>query len=204
MAMIAAERPVDRRVAALDLAVGMLMIVRTDDAAPALGVDVGQHQPGVGEPAQHAVAAGVADLDGQQPSAFRLARRDAQRLADGGQRELTLRVKFHQPRLEPVRTRLLVDRTWQAAVAHGVGGTGVRVACGRNGRDGRDVLALGRLLAERIAPLVVAGRCLDDPRRLQRRLLGLRADVIQHHEQDVLAVGVGCRHPAVLETVEDE
>ena len=113
-------------------------------------------------------------------------------------------MKFHQPRLEPVHARLLVDRPRQAAVAHGIGGARVGVARRRDGGDGRDVLALGRLLAERIAPLVVAERGLDDPRRFKRRLFRLGADVVQHHEQDELAVGVGRRRLAVGEAVEDK
>ena len=67
MAVVTAERAVDGRVAALDLAVGVCCIVGANDAAPALLVDVGQHQPLVRQPAQDAVAAGVADLDGCYP-----------------------------------------------------------------------------------------------------------------------------------------
>ena len=136
-----------------------------------------------------------------QRRALLLARHDAERLAQRRQSELALRVERDQTSLERLAAGLLVDRAGQAAIPHRVGGAGVRIARRSHGRDGRHILALGRLLTERVAPLVVSGRRLDDPCRGHGRFLGLGADVVQHHEQDILAVGRAGRRLAVRETV---
>ena len=201
--MVAAERAVDGRVAALRVAVRMLAAVRADDAAPALRVDVGQHQPLIGQPAQHAVAAGVADLDGLEARPLVLARRHAQRLADRGQRVLAARVELNQPRREVIAPALQVDRAGQAAVADGVDGAGVGVARRCDGLDGGRERALGRLLTEGVAPLERALRRLHDPCGRERRHLGLGADVVQHHEQDELDVLALGRRFAVGEAADD-
>ena len=120
VAVIAAERPVERLVARLDVAVGVLLIIWADDAAPAFVVDLRQHKVLLGQPLQHGVAASVADVDRPILGCIRLGRHDAQRVAYLLQRVFALGFELDQPRLEIAAPLLQVDAARHAAVAHGV------------------------------------------------------------------------------------
>ena len=182
----------------------MFGMVRADDAAPALVVDPRQHHAVVGQPRQHVVLAGVAYLDALDLGGVRFGRHNAQRLAHVVQRVLAVRVELDQPRLEVVAPPLQVDAAGDAAVADGVGCAWVSVARVSDGGDGRGEVCLGRLLVEGVAPLERSFGRFHDPRRGQRRRLGLGADVVQHHEQDIFDVlGLG-RWLAIHEAVNDE
>ena len=204
MAVIAAVRAIQRLVAALDVAVCVFGMVRADDAAPALVVDPRQHHVVVRQPRQHVVLAGVAYLDALDLGGVGFRRHNAQRRAHVIQRVLAVRVELDQPRLEVVPAPLQVDAAGDAAVADGVGRAWVSVARVGDGGDGCGEVGLGRLFAEGVAPLERPFGRFHDPRRGQRRLLRLGADVVQHHEQNILDVlGLG-RWLAVREAVNDE
>ena len=97
MAVITTKRPVEGLVARPDLVVGVLRMVRTDDAHPALGVDVRQHQPLIVQPLQDAVLAGVAQAEADGSGRVGLGWRHAKRGADLRQGELAFGVKGHEP-----------------------------------------------------------------------------------------------------------
>ena len=109
MAVVAAERAVQRLVARFDLAVRVLGAVRADDAHPALRVDVGQHQPLIVQPLQDAVLAGVAQAEAHALRRVGLGWRHAKRGADLRQRELAFGIKGNEPSLEPIASGFKVS-----------------------------------------------------------------------------------------------
>ena len=189
----AVERTVYRLVAGLDDAVRVCGAVRADDGQPALTVRLGQDQTLVVQPLQDRVLAGVAQGDRLNVAAVLLARRDPKSLANLIQGVFPLRVELDQARRKQVAPRLEVDRPRQTEVADGVRGAWVRVARLGYGADGGSKPTLGGLVAETVTPLKTPRRRLHDPRRCQRRGLGLGADVVQHHNQDEVAIVSGCR-----------
>ena len=100
VAVVAAERPIQRLVAGADLAVGMLGMVGADDAQPALGVDARQDQALLVQPAQNAVLARVAQLERALRCRVSRGGRHTQRLAYLRQGELAAGVELDQPGLE--------------------------------------------------------------------------------------------------------
>ena len=115
-------------------------------------------------------------------------------------------MKLNQNRRKAVAARLEVDRARQSKIADGVDRAAVGVACFCDGDNGRAELALHGLVVQRkgVAILVVVGAGLHDPRRVDRRHLGLGAHVIQHEEGHPLTgIGLGCGL-ALVESVNDE
>ena len=190
VAVMAAEHPVQRTVASLDGAVGVLVLVRTNDRQPTRVVDAAEDHALIRQPLQDDVVARVGQPQRDVGGGVGLVGHDVEGGADLVQGELTFRVELDQPRGERLATGLEVDRAGDTEVAHRVGRAGVSVACLGDRLDRGDERRLGRLVGESVAPLERAGRRLHDPRRLQRRALGLGADVVQHHAQDELAVGL--------------
>ena len=109
VAVVAAERTVKGLVARPDLVVGVLRVVRADDAHPALGVDVRQHQPLVVEPLQNAVLTGVAQAEADRSGCVGFVGRHAKRGADLRQGELAFGIKGNAPSLEPIAPRFKVS-----------------------------------------------------------------------------------------------
>ena len=190
VSVMAAERPVQRTVARLDRAVGVLVLVGADDRHPAGVVGTTEHHALIRQPLEDGVVARVGQPQRDVGGGVGLVGHDAEGGADLVQGELTPRMELDQPGGERLAPRLEVDRAGDAEVAHRVGRAGIGVACGCDGLDGGDERGLGRLVGEGVAPLERAGRRLHDPRRLQRGPLGLGADVVEHHAQDELAVGL--------------
>ena len=187
---MAAEHPVERTVASLDGAVGVLVLVGTDDRQPARVVDATKDHALIRQPLQDGVVARVREPQRDVGGGVGLVGHDVEGSADLVQGEFTLRVELDQPGGERLATGLEVDRAGDTEVAHRVSRAGVGVACLGDRLDRGDERRLGRLVSEGVAPLKRAGRRLHDPRRLQRRALGLGADVVQHHAQDELAIGL--------------
>ena len=204
VAMVATVRAIQRLVAAFDVAVAVFGMVRADNAAPAFVVRLGQDHVVVGQPLQDAVAACVTDVDALIVGGAGFGWRDVQRLADTFQRVLSVWMELDQLGFEIVAALLQVDAAGDTAVAHRIGRAGVGIARLGYGGDSGGKVVFGRLLIEDVAPLERAFARLHDPRRLQWRGLRLRADVVQHHEQDVLAVVALGAGLAVLEAVNDE
>ena len=204
VAVIAAERAVERLVPRLDVAVAVGGVVGADDAAPALVVDPAQDHAVVRHPCEDVVHASVADLDRLEVGGIRWLRCHLQRGANLVQRVFAVRVELDQPRLETFAPALEVDAARHAAVAHRVCRAWVCVARLCDGLDRRREGELVGLLAERVAPLERPLACLHDPCRIKRRQFRLGTDIVQHHEQDVIAVlalGAGL---AVREPIDDE
>ena len=177
----AAERPPAGQIAALGVAVGVLVGLRAHHAHPALAVGRRQRQPALRQPGGHIVGAVVGEANRAGASGLGGAGHHAHRRADLAQRELAVALPVDQARHEPVAPRLEIDRPGQAEVSHRVARAGVSEPCGRDGADCCGELGLAGLLAESVAPLIVAGGRLHDPRRRQGRLSALGADVVQHH-----------------------
>ena len=120
-----------------------------------------------------------------------LAWRNAAGCNNLGYSKLTLGVELGKHGGEVVAAFLQVHAALDAEVTHRVHRTGVGKPRLGHGLDCRAELALSRLIVkrERVAPLEVAGAGFKLPCRLDRRHLGLGADVIQHHKRHALDVG---------------
>ena len=102
---------------------------------------------------------------------------------------------------------LQVDRPFDAEVAHRVShaGVGVPGVCNRLHGGGKLTLSWLAVNVERVAPLLVARAGGHLPRWLQRRRLGLGADVIEHQHGDQIGVlGLRLWLARVGEAVDDE
>ena len=190
VAVMATEHPVQRTVACLDGAVGVLVLVRTDDRQPAGVVDAAKDHALIRQPFQDDVVARVREPQRDVGGGVGLVGHDVKGGADLLQGELTLRVELDQPGSERLATGLEVDRAGNTEVAHRVGRAGVGVARLGDRLDRGDERGLGWLIGKSVTPLKRAGRRLHNPRRLQRRALGLGANIVEHHAQDELAVGL--------------
>jgi len=149
----------------------------------------------VREPRQHVVGAVVADADGAELVSRGDVVGDVHGLADLGQGVGAGGGELDQLRGEVVLAGLQIDRAWQAEVADSVDGASVGVARSGDGLDGGGELAFGGLVVDvkGVAPLIVAGAGFHLPGGRQRAGVGylVRAHVVQHHHQHVVAVGSG-------------
>ena len=197
---------VQRMVAAHRIAVAMLCRIRAYDAEPTLGIAVLNHLASVVHPLQDVVLTVIIKRHLAAGACVRVVRRHAKRVADFLKGEHTIRRMLYKIRREVIAPLFQIDRPRQTEVTHRIDSAGIRVARLGNGDDSRRELALCWLLVqlELVTPLVVAGRCLHLPRRLKRRRLALRADVVKHHERYIVAVGRTCVNLAVGEPINDK
>ena len=166
MAVVAAERAVQRLVARLDHAVAMLCMVRADDSAPAVAIQVAENQVLTSKPRQDVVQPRVAQLDRLIVGSVAFLWRDAQRLANLPQRVLTLWMELDQPRRKVAAPALHVDAAGDTAVADGVRRARIGVASISDGLDRRAIVALLGLITKCIAPLVRPLAGFQHPRRV--------------------------------------
>ena len=191
MAMITAEGPIKGVIARLNLPVRMLSSVRADNPKPPFRVLPRQNQALLVQPSKHVILAGVAQSQRALRCGVGRGGRDAQGIAYLREGKFARMVESHKPGLVSAAPRLEVDATRQTKIPHGVCRAGIGVARRRDGVHRCGKLALGRLVAESVAPLKRPLGRFHDPCRGQTWLAGLGAHVVQHQDKDVFAIRCG-------------
>ena len=189
MSVIATERTIRRLVARFNLSICVIFVIRADDAAPAFLIYVRRNKSLLIKPRQHVVIARVFYAERNTARGAGFSRRHVKRFAYLRERVFAFGVEFHLTANKTFAPRLLVYGTRKTAVAHRVSRARIGVASMSNSRQRRTMFLDGRLVAVSIPLLKITGARLDDSGRRKRRRLRLGADVIQHHKQDMRAVG---------------